>query len=68
MSTWTRGNVAGLEKVVHLNQIIRRRGYPPKGKPLCRNGSYHLWLTNEPKKVTCLACLAQINPEDLPPT
>lgn len=51
---------------------MKRRGSPKRGdyvhretflkthtkyEPLCRNGSYHLWLAHNKREVTCPKCL-----------
>ena len=45
-----RGNPNSSYKI-HFNHL----GYD-KPEPLCRNGSYHVWLTDKADGVTCDAC------------
>lgn len=51
------------EGLVHLDVTDERRirlGITSARSPLCRNGSYHLTLTQAQCRVTCPACLAKL--------
>lgn len=66
--TFTQGNINLLiprEIIVHLDDTDERRvrlGLTVKVQPLCRNGSFHITLTHDRRRVTCPACLAKITP------
>jgi len=66
--TYTQGKVdprTPREIVVHLDDTDERRvrlGITDARRVLCRNGGYHITLTLDPRRVTCPACLAKINP------
>lgn len=66
--TYTQGKVdprVPREVTVHLDDTDERRvrlGITDVRRVLCRNGGYHITVTQDSRLVTCPACLAKIAP------